>query len=60
MTAGEDFETARITITRRLTADGADIVRLSVEPEEITLLETLGMLRMAEDSAIELAQGDVQ
>jgi hypothetical protein len=45
------LETARITITRTLTVDGQDIVYLEM-PTDLSLVEILGLLRYAEDSAI--------
>ena len=56
-TSREDgFETARITITRRLTPDGDDQTGFYLAPDDLALVETLGLLRLAEDTAIAEAQ----
>lgn len=52
---------ATITITRELTADGQDIVGTSFvdgDGDTLPLITTLGMLRMAEDTAIRQAMGE--
>lgn len=41
-----------ITVRRYLDEDGDDCVQLDVEPPEATLVEVLGLLRFAEDTAI--------
>jgi len=44
----------RITVLREITEDH-DVVSILIEPDEMPLLEQLGLLRMAEDSAIRRA-----
>lgn len=53
---------ATITITRELTSDGRDIVGTTFvdgDGDTLALVTTLGMLRMAEDTAIRQAMGEV-
>lgn len=51
-----DMETARIVITRVLTEDGDD--RHFVAASDMSLVEALGMLRLAEDSLIQFPPGE--
>jgi hypothetical protein len=51
--------TKTITITEELTEDGVH-AGLSIEPEDADLVSVLGLLRLAEDSAIRMAMGDDQ
>lgn len=49
---------ATITITRYLDEDGYDMVTVEVEPDEASLVEKLGLLRLAEDSIIRDSMGE--
>ena len=51
-----DFETARITITRVLTAEGADIHNVEAT-SGMSLIEALGLLRLAESTLLEFPPG---
>lgn len=57
MTSGDDLTIAKLTITRILTADD-DAIRLNYEPAGLPLVEILGMLTLATDSAIREAMGE--
>lgn len=57
MTADDDLTIATVTITRTLTADD-DAIRLNYEPAGLPLVEILGMLTLATDSAIREAMGE--
>lgn len=48
----DNLETARITITRVLTADGKDQHFVEATPG-MSLVEALGMVRLAEDTLIQ-------
>lgn len=57
----ESLTVAQITIVRELGDDG-DIVAVSAvdgNGEQLPLIESLGMLRMAEDTVIRMAMGEV-
>lgn len=47
------FEAARIVVTRTLTDEGEDRHDLYVEPDDLGLVEALGLLRLAEDTLIQ-------
>lgn len=52
---------ARVTVERRLHEDGSDIVWSDAHDgngDALALIETLGMLEMAKDTAIRLAMGE--
>ena len=52
---------ARILIERELTDEGHDIVTCSAQDndgDDLPLIQSLGMLRMAEDTVIRAAMGD--
>lgn len=51
-----------VIITRELTDEGADVVAVETHDtnnEPLPLVESLGMLRMAEDSVIRYAMGEI-
>ena len=48
-----DYETARIVVTRVLTDSGKDEHSVEVTPDDLGLVEALGLLRLAEDSLIQ-------
>lgn len=50
MTDDGTYEVARITITRELGPDG-DTIGFHFEPEDLSLVEALGMLEMGKDTA---------
>lgn len=57
----EGIEVARITITRVLGLDGTDGTHCeAVDPdgEPLKLVESLGLLRLAEDTVIRMAMGE--
>lgn len=58
----DGLETARITITRTLHDeygdDRDDRITTEVDPPGMSLVETLGLLRFAEDSVIRNAMGE--
>jgi hypothetical protein len=51
-------ETARITITRVIGEDGSDEHFVETHPDDIGLVEALGLLRLAEDSLIQHPPAD--
>ena len=58
--ADEDLTVATITIERRLVGD-EDVVyveAVDTSGESLPLVESLGLLRMAEDTVIRLAMGE--
>lgn len=58
----EDMELARIEIVRVFTADGEDLIFSTTctdDGEPLPLVEALGMLRLAEDSVIREAMGEI-
>lgn len=57
MTGDDGLTIATVTITRTLTADD-DAIRLNYEPAGLPLVEVLGMLTLATDSAIREAMGE--
>ena len=63
MTSGDgNLTVATVTITRELSAAGGDLVYVSYEDgqgDKLPLIEALGMLRMAEDTVIRDAMGEV-
>ena len=59
--ADEGIQVARVTITRRLTSndDGSgDLIFAETDPPDLALIESIGMLRLAEGILIEQAWGD--
>lgn len=55
------MELARIEIVRELSDDGQDVVSVMAADgsgDQLPLIESLGMLRMAEDTVIRLAMGE--
>lgn len=56
------MKVARITIVRRLTEEGALVDHVKAhdrEGNDLALTEALGMMRLAEDTLIREAMGDV-
>ena len=49
-----------ITITEEIEGDGASSTGLHIEPEDAPLVTVLGLLRLAEDTAIRMAMGEDQ
>lgn len=55
----DDYETARIIITRVLTAEGRDETYVETMPA-LGLVEALGLLRLAEDTLIQSPPADIE
>lgn len=54
----EGLESARITITSRLTLDGDETVSLELEPHDLPIVTVLGLLEMSKDSALRATMDD--
>jgi hypothetical protein len=53
----DGMEVARVTITRRLSADdtAGDVIFAETDPPDLALIESIGMLRLAEGLLIDQA-----
>lgn len=57
---GDDDEMVVATITvRKVLTDEGVVVRMEVDPDDVALVDQLGMLRLCEDSAIRVEMGEV-
>ena len=56
-----EYKTAQVVITRGITSDGADVTNVDTTPDDIGLVEVLGLLRLAEDTMLTCPPaGDVE
>lgn len=53
------LEAGRITITSLIRESGTPFVTVDVHPEDLPLVEQLGLLRLAEDVLIRSAMGEL-